>query len=195
MAFLSQQLGAVAGAVELIGLYGLERVAGGRRLPPDPDVARWQSVIAAAADRAEATAPAGVQVEPKGLAVTLHFRGTPEAETWAAEVAQAEATRSGLEAQPGKMWWSCSAGADRQGDGGGGAGRRLAAVCFAGDDNGDLPAFEALGRLGAAGVATLAVAVVGPETPAAVLAAADMAVDGPAGLLSLLQRLAGPGPL
>ena len=59
----------------------------------------------------------------------------------------------------------------------------LAAVCFVGDDTGDLPAFEALRRLAAAGVATLAVAVAGPETPAAVLAAADMVVDGPAGLL------------
>ncbi len=196
VAFLSQQLGAEAGPVELIGLYGLERVAGGHRLPPDPDVARWQSVIAAAAERAEATAPAGVQVEPKGLAVTLHFRGAPEAETWAAEVAQAEATRSGLEAQPGKMSWELRPPVPTdKGTVVAELAVGLAAVCFAGDDNGDLPAFEALGRLGAAGVATLAVAVVGPETPAAVLAAADMAVDGPAGLLSLLQRLAGPGPL
>jgi trehalose 6-phosphate phosphatase len=195
VAFLSEQVGAAARAVELIGLYGLERVAGGHRLPPDPDVARWQSVIAAAADRAEATAPAGVRVEPKGLAVTLHFRAAPGAETWAAEVAEAEAARSGLEAQPGKMSWELrppvptdkgtvlaelSAG--------------LAAVCFAGDDNGDLPAFEALGRLAGAGVATLAIAVAGPETPTAVLSAADMTVDGPPGLLVLLERLAGPGP-
>ncbi len=195
VAFLSQQLGAEAGPVELIGLYGLERVVGGHRLPPDPAVARWQSVIAAAAERAEATAPVGVRVEPKGLAVTLHFRAAPEAETWAADVAAAEATRSGLEAQPGKMSWELrppvptdkGTVVDELAAG-------LAAVCFAGDDNGDLPAFEALRRLAAGGVATLAVAVAGPETPAAVLSAADIAVDGPPDLLALLERLAGPGP-
>jgi trehalose 6-phosphate phosphatase len=70
----------------------------------------------------------------------------------------------------------------------------LTAVCFAGDDNGDLPAFAVLGRLAAAGVATLAVAVGGPETPTAVLSAADVVVDGPPGLLSLLDALAGPVP-
>ncbi len=67
-------------------------------------------------------------------------------------------------------------------------------MCFAGDDIGDLPAFAALGRLAAAGVATLAVAVGGPETPEAVLAAADIVVDGPPGLLALLEALAGPAP-
>jgi trehalose 6-phosphate phosphatase len=70
----------------------------------------------------------------------------------------------------------------------------LAAVCFAGDDNGDLPAFEVLGRLAAAGVATLSVAVAGNETPAAVLSGADLVVDGPKGLRSLLETLAAPGP-
>jgi trehalose 6-phosphate phosphatase len=195
VAFLSEQFGAVASGVELIGLYGLERMAGGRLLPPDPDVARWQSVITEVAQRAQAMAPDGVRVEPKGLAVTLHFRGAPAAETWAAEVAETEATRSGLEAQRGKMSWELrppvptdkGTVVDELAAG-------LAAVCFAGDDNGDLPAFEVLRRLAAAGVATLAVAVAGPETPPAVLSAADVVVDGPPALLSLLERLAGPGP-
>jgi trehalose 6-phosphate phosphatase len=64
-------------------------------------------------------------------------------------------------------------------------------VCFVGDDNGDLPAFAALDRLRAGGATTLAVAVAGPETPEAVVAAADVAVDGPAGALALLEVLAG----
>ena len=57
----------------------------------------------------------------------------------------------------------------------------LRAVCFVGDDTGDLPAFGVLGQLRAGGVDTLAVAVGGPETPPEVLAAADLVVDGPAG--------------
>jgi trehalose 6-phosphate phosphatase len=153
-------------------------------------------VIAAAADRAEATAPAGARVEPKGLAVTLHYRGAPEAETWVAQFAKAEAARSGLDAQPGKMSWELRPPVPTdKGTVVGELAAGLAAVCFAGDDNGDLPAFEELRRLTAAGVATLAIAVAGPETPAAVLAAADVAVDGPASLVSLLERLAWAGPL
>jgi trehalose 6-phosphate phosphatase len=196
VAFLSEQVGAFASGVDLIGLYGLERMAGGRPIPPDPEVARWQSVIAAATHRAEATAPVGARVESKGLAVTLHFRAAPEAETWAAAVAQSEAARSGLEAQPGKMSWELRPPVPTdKGTVVAELANGLAAVCFAGDDNGDLPAFAILRRLAAAGVATLAVAVAGPETPAAVLSAADVAVDGPPALLALLERLAGPATL
>ena len=36
---------------------------------------------------------------------------------------------------------------------------------------------------------TVKVAVHGPETPAALTAAADVVVDGPAGLVGLLRRL------
>jgi trehalose 6-phosphate phosphatase len=192
VAFLADQLGGVAPGVELIGLYGLERAVHGRPRPPDPDVARWQSIIGAAADRAQGAAPTGVRVEPKGLAVTVHFRQAPEAAAWVAQFAAVEAGRSGLEAQPGKMSWELrpplptdkgTVIEDLASD--------LAAVCFAGDDTGDLPAFAALGRLAATGVATLAIAVAGPETPESVVAAAEMVVDGPPGLLSLLGRLAG----
>lgn len=196
VAFLSDQVGAVApGAelIELIGLYGLERMAHGRRLPPDPEITRWQAVIAAAADRANETAPAGARVEPKGLAVTLHFRGAPAAEGWAAAVAEGEATRSGLEAHPGKMSWELRPPVPTdKGTVVAELAAGLAAVCFAGDDNGDLPAFAVLRRLAATGVATLSVAVASNETPAAVLSGADMVVDGPTGLRSLLETLAGP---
>ncbi len=190
VAFLSDRLGDHQSGLELIGLYGLERMAHGRLLAPDPEVARWQSLIGAAARRAEAEAPPGVRVEPKGLAVTVHFRQAPKAAAWAAEFAAAEVARSGLEAQEGKMSWELrpplptdkGTVIDELSEG-------LEAVCFAGDDTGDLPAFEALRRLAGAGLATLAVAVAGPETPAAVLSAADIVVDGPAGLLSLLGSL------
>jgi trehalose 6-phosphate phosphatase len=191
VAFLSDQVSAVAPGVELIGLYGLERTAHGRRLPPAPDVARWQSIVGTVVRRAEAAAPTGVRVEPKGLAVTVHFRHAPEAATWAAQFAGAEAARSGLDAQPGKMSWELRPPLPiDKGTAIEDLAAGLAAVCFAGDDIGDLPAFAALGRLAATGVATLSVAVAGPETPASVVAAAGMVVDGPPGLLSLLETLA-----
>jgi trehalose 6-phosphate phosphatase len=68
----------------------------------------------------------------------------------------------------------------------------LRAVCFVGDDTGDLPAFAALTALRAAGVHTLAVAVSSPETPRQLLDASDLVVDGPAGVLDFLEALVGP---
>jgi trehalose 6-phosphate phosphatase len=68
----------------------------------------------------------------------------------------------------------------------------LQAVCYLGDDLGDVPAFEALSRLSATGVATVSVAVRSAETPTEVLAHADHAVDGPDGALQFLQYLATP---
>jgi trehalose 6-phosphate phosphatase len=77
----------------------------------------------------------------------------------------------------------------------GGAVERLAgeyalqAVLYAGDDHADLDAFAALDRLAREGVTTVKVAVRGPETPEALLDAADVAVDGPGGLVAFLSQL------
>ena len=65
----------------------------------------------------------------------------------------------------------------------------LRGMLFAGDDVADLDAFAALDRLAAAGVVTVKVAVHGPETPASLETAADVVVDGPAGLVALLRSL------
>jgi trehalose 6-phosphate phosphatase len=67
----------------------------------------------------------------------------------------------------------------------------MAAVCFVGDDTGDLPAFAELRRLRASGVRTLSVVAAGPETPEDVRDAADLLVDGPLGVRGLLEALAG----
>ena len=66
---------------------------------------------------------------------------------------------------------------------------RLGAVLYAGDDVADLRAFEALDRLAERGVRTVKVAVHGRETPGALSDAADVVVDGPAGLVTLLRGL------
>jgi trehalose 6-phosphate phosphatase len=68
--------------------------------------------------------------------------------------------------------------------------RGLTAVLFAGDDVGDLDAFAALDRLRTRGLWTCGVAASGPETPAEVLAAADLRVEGPAGIAALLGSIA-----
>jgi trehalose 6-phosphate phosphatase len=66
----------------------------------------------------------------------------------------------------------------------------LRGVLFAGDDVADLEAFHALGDLASDGVLVVRVAVRGPETPASLLDAADVVVDGPLGLVGLLRELA-----
>jgi hypothetical protein len=62
-------------------------------------------------------------------------------------------------------------------------------VLFAGDDVGDLPGFAAVERLREAGTPGLTVASASAEA-VEVAQAADVAVDGPAGVVELLGRLA-----
>jgi trehalose 6-phosphate phosphatase len=188
--FLAEHL-AGARNTEFLGLYGLERISG--RCPgveTHPTVESWRSSVALAADEAEATRP-GPAVERKGLTVTLHYRANPETARQVEELAADLGERYGLRVHPGKMsvelrppvdvdkgtvMFEMSAG--------------LAAVAFAGDDIGDLPAFAALAELRAAGKTTLSIASGGPETPPEVMAAADVTVDGPDGILAVLRDLA-----
>jgi trehalose 6-phosphate phosphatase len=65
----------------------------------------------------------------------------------------------------------------------------LRGVLYAGDDVADRDAFEALDRLRAAGVDGVKVAVRSDETPEDLVSAADIVVDGPAGLIELLTGL------
>jgi trehalose 6-phosphate phosphatase len=63
------------------------------------------------------------------------------------------------------------------------------AVLFAGDDVGDLAGFDAVIELRAHGVPGLTVCSDSPETPSALRDAADVVVDGPSGVVALLQAL------
>jgi trehalose 6-phosphate phosphatase len=58
------------------------------------------------------------------------------------------------------------------------------AVIVVGDELGDLPAFGAVARLIAEGADALMVAVRSAETPPALLADADLIVEGPSGCAS-----------
>jgi trehalose-6-phosphatase len=71
----------------------------------------------------------------------------------------------------------------------------LGRALFAGDDSGDLLAFEALDRLARSrGLGAVKVAVANREAPTALAQAADLLVSGPAGVLLLLSFLAGDDP-
>jgi trehalose 6-phosphate phosphatase len=194
VAYLMDRLASPPG-VTLIGLYGLEK-GEGSDITPLPQAGRWRRVVAQVADAAQAAAPPGVYVERKGLSVGLHVRRAPQWASWVEQWAAAAAHRSGLVVHPAKMSLElvppvatdkgvvvADLAAGRVG---------LAAVCFIGDDVGDLPAFDALDRLAATGVLTLAVAVLSAESPPALLARADLVVNGPAGALALLHDLEAP---
>ncbi|MET0160918.1 MAG: trehalose-phosphatase [Acidimicrobiales bacterium] len=174
----------------LAGLYGLELAVDDQRLD-HPQSGNWREVIDDVAGRAEIRGPVGVGVERKGLSLTLHYRSVPDQEAATAAYAAEEAHRSGLVARPARMSWELhppievdkgTAVLDLADD--------FAAVAFAGDDVGDLPGFDALDELADRGVATLRIAVDSPEAPPELLERADIVVDGPQGLVTLLESLA-----
>jgi trehalose 6-phosphate phosphatase len=68
--------------------------------------------------------------------------------------------------------------------------RAAGSVLYCGDDLGDLTAFAAIRGLRAEGVPGCAVASESTESPQ-VAAAADLVVDGPAGIAAFLADLAG----
>lgn len=175
--------------ITLAGVYGLEQRIDGER-HDHPDGERWRAVIAEVVDRAVGGGPAGMRTESKGLSLTLHFRGRPELEGAVRDWAGAEAARTGLElrgarqsfelhppvpADKGTTLEALAAGLD--------------AVGVAGDDVGDLPAFDAVDRLAAHGVAGARIGVRSSEESGELVTRADLLVDGPAGVVALLGDL------
>lgn len=186
VAFLGEHLPA---GIERHGLYGLEAVVDGEPVV-QAGADSWRAVVDEVAAAAQAAGPPGLDVEHKGLSLTLHYRRQPQLGDAALRWATAAAERSGLELRRAKM--SLELHPPVAVDKGTVVEARavgMTAVAYVGDDEGDLPAFAALDRLAALGVDTLKVAVRTPEASAAVLAGADLHVDGPAGALALLQQL------
>lgn len=189
-AFLAEHLAGAGDQVQLVGSYGLERVAGGVvRL--DPAFEHWAQTVAEVTARARSEAPADVLVEAKPATVVLHWRTAPDREAWCQAAAERWAGETGLELAPARMAIELRPPipADK-----GTAARSLAAGCrtvvFAGDDSGDLAAFDALDALAAAGVSSVKVVVGAAETPPALLAGADLVVPEPALWLQILEQLA-----
>lgn len=177
--------------VVLAGQHGLEFERAGRRTLAE-SAAACVEVMEVAASEAEVRLP-GVRVERKGASLTLHWRGDPGRAHEVQAVAADVASRHGLALLPGRMIVEIRppVHADK-----GTAVEALAAGCssvlFAGDDDGDLAAFDALDRMVAARALDTAVrvGVRSPEAPPALMARADVVVDGPAGLAALLGGLA-----
>ena len=176
-------------SVALSGLYGLEVIRDGVRRDL-PGAGAWREVVADVARISVDRGPEGMVVEPKGLSLTLHYRTRPDVAPAVVAWAEKQAARSGLVARPAKMSVELHPPiAVDKGTALEALTAGLAAVCYAGDDQGDLPAFDALDRLAAAGVHTLRVAVASPEAPPELVERADLLVDDPGGVVALLRRL------
>lgn len=175
------------------GQYGAERwdAATGETHEPDhPESVRL--LAAQLPEWLEARGADHVRVEDKGLAVAVHTRGLEEGllDALAAPLA-ALAAEHGLTVEPGRQVVELRApGPDK-----GVALEQLAEemdarhIIFAGDDLGDLPAFDAVDRFRARGMSGLLVCSASPEQDALV-ARADLVLDGPDAVAVWLGALA-----
>ncbi|WP_028650008.1 trehalose-phosphatase [Nocardiopsis sp. CNT312] len=179
--------------ITVLGHYGAERWADGRvtAADPPPGVARVRADLPGVL--AEAGAPEGTWTEDKGRSLAVHTRRTADPDGSLALLAPALgrlAERTGLKVEPGRMVIELRPqGVDK-----GAALRGLveetgaATVLYAGDDLGDLPAFDAVDSLRERGRHGLKVCSTSDEVTA-VAEAADLVVPGPAGLAGLLTAL------
>jgi len=188
------ELGAVPGLI-VLGHYGWQRWQDGQLTAAEPDPAVEAARTALPELLREAGAPPGTSIEDKTHALAVHTRGTadPEAALRGLRAPVGElAGRLGLMAEPGRFVIELRPpGVDK-----GTALTQLVAeraatsVLFCGDDLGDLAAFAAVRALRAEGIGGCAVASASPESPQ-VAAAADLVVEGPAGVVALLAAIAG----
>jgi len=187
-----EELGRKGAGTRFVGLYGLEWSQGDGTVAVEPGAEQWRAVVDGVVVRLRSSAPPGVLVEPKGLAVTIHWRQAPDAAAWAAAALAGEVERTGLRAHPGRM--STELRPPMEVDKGSVVVRLIrgcTAACYLGDDLGDLPAFAALAAKATEdGLVTASVAVVDNESAAAVAEAADVVVSGPKEALSVLRWLA-----
>jgi trehalose 6-phosphate phosphatase len=189
-AFLVDALG--IDRVVYAGTYGLERVIDGA-VVVDARVTPWLDAVTRAADDAETALP-GLLVERKGrVAVTVHWRTQPDRGPEAMAWAEAAAGRLGLEAPlRGRMAVELRPPVPvDKGTTVVDLAQGATTAAFAGDDAGDLPAFDALHALVAAGALrhAISIGVASDEGPPEVRDA-DVVVDGPGGLARLLDALA-----
>lgn len=175
--------------LDLVGLYGLEGMRGGRRWE-HPNGGAWREVMADLAASSTSFGPAGMRVELKDLSLTLHYRSHPELRDEVTGFARSQAERAGLVCRPARMSVELHPPIDSDK---GTVVEELAAgaegALFAGDDIGDIPAFDALDRLAARGLYTVRIGVRSDEAPEELLNRADAIVDGPDGVVEVLGQL------
>jgi trehalose 6-phosphate phosphatase len=175
----------------VLGQYGRERWENDVLHSPDtpPGVAEAREKL----PKIIKGAPEGVAIEDKGHALAVHTRRAAEPQVALERLrglVAALAERTGLTMEPGRFVLELRPpGMDK-----GAALRGLAAelgsgaVLYAGDDLGDLAAFDAVEALREEGVPGVTVCSASDEV-AALAERADLVVDGPRGVLQLVESL------
>ncbi|CAN5450436.1 trehalose-phosphatase [soil metagenome] len=179
----------------LFGQYGNERWSSGHRRVvgprPPAGLASFERELPRILKRVDAP---GAFIEDKGLAVAVHTRRLSDADAAFARLLpelRDLAQRHDLVVEPGRSVIEVRSPGVHKGQ----AVRTLVeeldagGFLFAGDDLGDLEAFEAVRSLAADGMPTLLVCS-SSEEENALLDLADVVVKGPAGVLELLAMLA-----
>lgn len=170
--------------LQVLGQYGTQRWQRGRLIaePPVAGIARARAALPALA------APEGADVEDKGLSLVVHSRRAPDPPGALARLRpaiEALAADTGLEVHPGRLVLELRPPGHDKGT----ALTRLlpqrSCVVYAGDDLGDLPAFEVLADL-----PRVLVCSDSDEAPPDLRAAADLVVPGPGGVVAFLHALA-----
>jgi trehalose 6-phosphate phosphatase len=173
----------------VLGQYGAQRWSGaGITTPPAlPGVARARASLLGL------LATEGAELEDKGISLVVHTRRTSDPAGVLGRLGpsvRALATDAGLEVHPGRFVLELRPpGYDKR--------AALLSLCepapsavlFAGDDLGDLPAYDAVDELRAQGVHGVLVCSGSEEGPEELRARADVVVDGPAGVVELLRSL------
>ncbi|AZM53973.1 trehalose-phosphatase [Streptomyces sp. WAC 01529] len=181
----------------VLGHYGAERwdaVTGTvQAADPHPGVAAVRAELPGFLDAIDAWR--GTWIEEKGRAVAVHTRRArdPQAAFDALRGPLAElAHRHGLIVEPGRMVLELRPPGIDKGVALAGYLREVGAesVLYAGDDLGDIPAFAAVEKLRGDGMAGLLVCS-GSAEVTELSDRADLVVDGPGGVVALLNTLAG----
>lgn len=191
---LGEAIQAAGKELYLFGQYGNERWSSSRRRIVGPRPPRGLATFERDLPRALRLAGAAdAYVEDKGLAVAVHTRRLPDPQAAFERLLpplRALAERHGMVIEPGRSVIEVrSPGAHK-----GMVVERLAdeldarGFLFAGDDLGDLEAFEAVEELEKQGLAGLRVCSASQEQ-SALLPLADVVVKGPEGVIEFLRRL------
>ena len=188
------------GSITYVGNHGAEVLRGGAtEVELDPEVAAWSRRIAEWAEQAwnDRLHRLRVRAEDKDVIRAYHWRGAPNEAAAEAEVRKLadRAAEDGfvvhwgrkvLEVRP-PVELNKGRGVERLLDG-----ASMSAAMYVGDDSTDVDAFESLRRLTAEGHLQLGlcVGVRSDETPRELEEQADLLVDGPHGVRTLLSALA-----
>jgi trehalose 6-phosphate phosphatase len=187
-------LGDAGKELYLFGQYGNERWSSTSRRIVSPRPPRGLATYLGALPKLlRQLDAADAFVEEKGLAVAVHTRRLPDpagAFDRLLPALEKLAEDNGLVVEPGRLVIEARAAGTDKGQVVRNLAEKLPAggFLFAGDDLGDVEAFDAVAELREQGLATLLVCS-GSEEQDALAARADLVVDGPDGVLGFLRQL------